>query len=130
MLPTKTKPKKLSLRGDDGREYTYLLKGREDLHLDERIMQFLRVVNEELSSHRATRSYPGLRARHYAVIPLGARSRTPNPYPSPSPSPHTPSPQPRPTHTRTRTPQHRPTRTRTPTRIQARARASSSGSTT
>ena len=37
-------------------------------------MQFLRVVNEELSSHRATRSYPGLRARHYAVIPLGARS--------------------------------------------------------
>jgi len=26
VLPTKTKPKKLSLRGDDGREYTYLLK--------------------------------------------------------------------------------------------------------
>ena len=37
-------------------------------------MQFLRVVNEELTSHRATRAYPGLRARHYAVIPLGARS--------------------------------------------------------
>ena len=28
VLPTKTKPKKLGLRGDDGREYAYLLKGR------------------------------------------------------------------------------------------------------
>ena len=83
VLPTKTKPKKLTLRGDNGREYTYLLKGREDLHLDERIMQFLRVVNEELTSHRATRAYPGLRARHYAVIPLGARSGLPNPNPYP-----------------------------------------------
>ena len=109
---------------------TYLLKGREDLHLDERIMQFLRVVNEELSSHRATRSYPGLRARHYAVIPLGARSGTPNPNPSPSPSPHTPSPQSNSASTRTRIPTGTCTRTRAPTRIQARARGSFSGSTT
>lgn len=29
VLPTKTKPKKLSLHGSDGRVYNYLLKGRE-----------------------------------------------------------------------------------------------------
>ena len=38
MLPTKTRPKKMMLIGSDGRGYNYLLKGREDLHLDERMM--------------------------------------------------------------------------------------------
>ena len=45
ILPTKTKPKKLVLLGSDGRKYAYLFKGLEDLHLDERIMQFLFIVN-------------------------------------------------------------------------------------
>ena len=48
ILPTKTRPKKLHLRGGDGRNYTYLFKGLEDLHLDERIMQFLSVCNRLL----------------------------------------------------------------------------------
>ena len=39
------RPKKVQVRGSDGREYNCLLKGREDLHLDERIMQLLRTVN-------------------------------------------------------------------------------------
>ncbi|XP_022255031.1 serine/threonine-protein kinase SMG1-like, partial [Limulus polyphemus] len=45
ILPTKTKPKKLAFVGSDGQKYTYLFKGLEDLHLDERIMQFLSIVN-------------------------------------------------------------------------------------
>ena len=39
LLLTKTKPKKITLVGSDGLEYPFLLKGREDLHLDERMMQ-------------------------------------------------------------------------------------------
>ena len=31
--------------GSDGRKHTYLFKGLEDLHLDERIMQFMSIVN-------------------------------------------------------------------------------------
>ena len=31
--------------GSNGKSYTYLFKGLEDLHLDERIMQFLSVIN-------------------------------------------------------------------------------------
>lgn len=38
-LATKTRPKRLALLGSDGRRHTYLLKGREDLRLDERLMQ-------------------------------------------------------------------------------------------
>lgn len=45
ILPTKTKPKKLVFLGSDGSRYSYLFKGLEDLHLDERIMQFLSIVN-------------------------------------------------------------------------------------
>ena len=45
VLPTKTKPKKISMIGSDGRKHTYLFKGLEDLHLDERIMQFMDIIN-------------------------------------------------------------------------------------
>ena len=74
VLPTKTRPKKLVLVGSDGKRYTYLLKGREDLHLDERIMQLLRVVSGLLRTERHTRAYPAVRARSYVVLPLGRRA--------------------------------------------------------
>ena len=73
MLMTKTKPKKLTMVGSDGRAYTYLLKGREDLHLDERMMQLLDIVNILLQQDRPSHAR-GLRARSYAVIPVGPRS--------------------------------------------------------
>lgn len=72
ILPTKTKPKKLIFHGSDGHVYTYLFKGLEDLHLDERIMQFLSMCNTMMSKDNDTRRV--YRARHYAVIPLGPRS--------------------------------------------------------
>ncbi|XP_063980993.1 serine/threonine-protein kinase SMG1 [Diachasmimorpha longicaudata] len=72
ILPTKTKPKKLRFHGSDGNVYTYLFKGTEDLHLDERIMQFLNICNRMMSKNSDTsKTY---RARHYSVIPLGPRS--------------------------------------------------------
>lgn len=73
ILPSKTKPKKLSFHGSDGQRYTFLFKGLEDLHLDERIMQFLSVANSIMrkSSHIGDSQYC---ARHYSVIPLGLRS--------------------------------------------------------
>jgi phosphatidylinositol kinase/protein kinase (PI-3 family) len=38
-LATKTRPKKVVLAGSDGRQRAFLLKGREDLRMDERLMQ-------------------------------------------------------------------------------------------
>lgn len=73
ILPTKTKPKKLVFIGSDGQRYTYLFKGLEDLHLDERIMQFLSICNNmfaRVDSHRSSLFC----ARHYSVTPLGPRS--------------------------------------------------------
>ena len=54
ILATKTKPKKLVLLGSDGQRYTYLLKGREDLRLDARIMQLLQAVNGMLHASTST----------------------------------------------------------------------------
>lgn len=50
VLRSKTRPKKLVFHGSDGWRHSYLLKGHDDLHLDERIMQLLRIVNTFLSS--------------------------------------------------------------------------------
>lgn len=73
ILPTKTRPKKLTFIGSDNRAYTYLFKGIEDLHLDERIMQFLSISNTimQKASKRAGYEYY---ARHYSVIPLGPQA--------------------------------------------------------
>ncbi|KAG0369694.1 Serine/threonine-protein kinase smg1 [Gamsiella multidivaricata] len=73
VIPTKTKPKKLTLVGSDGKRYTYLFKGLEDLHLDERVMQLLRITNGMLQRDKESNSRQ-LSARHYAVVPLSDNS--------------------------------------------------------
>ncbi|XP_038156782.1 serine/threonine-protein kinase SMG1 [Cyprinodon tularosa] len=73
ILPTKTKPKKLYFLGSDGHSYPYLFKGLEDLHLDERIMQFLSIVNTMFTKINQ-QEQPRFHARHYSVTPLGTRS--------------------------------------------------------
>ncbi|XAR59500.1 Non-specific serine/threonine protein kinase [Bertholletia excelsa] len=73
ILSTKTKPKKLVIMGSDGHKYTYLLKGREDLRLDARIMQLLQAINGFLYSSRTTRSQP-LSIRYYSVTPISGRA--------------------------------------------------------
>ncbi|KAL8554396.1 hypothetical protein ACS0TY_002546 [Phlomoides rotata] len=73
ILPTKTKPKKLIIVGSDGLKYTYLLKGREDLRLDARIMQLLQSVNGFLQSSSVTHKQ-SLGVRYYSVTPISGRA--------------------------------------------------------
>lgn len=69
VLKTKTKPKCLQFIGSDGARQRYLLKAKEDLRLDERIMQFLTAVNTMLSADKAA-AVRELGAQHYSVIPI------------------------------------------------------------
>ncbi|CAH8681061.1 unnamed protein product [Schistosoma rodhaini] len=76
VLPTKTRPKRLLLRAQNGRSYPYLLKGLEDLRLDDRIMRLFELTNlaaVELSSNNF-RYLENTFARTYSVTPLGVRS--------------------------------------------------------
>lgn len=71
ILPTKTKPKKLAFLGSDGQKYTYLFKGLEDLHLDERIMQLLNIVNDMLMSKGMADRYGTYSYTLFTIISCG-----------------------------------------------------------
>ncbi|KAK1369602.1 Non-specific serine/threonine protein kinase [Heracleum sosnowskyi] len=73
ILPTKTRPKKLVILGSDGQTYPYLLKGREDLRLDARIMQLLQAINGFLHSSSAGCDRVS-RIRYYSVTPISGRA--------------------------------------------------------
>ena len=69
MIPSKQKPRKLSIVGSNGVDYQFLLKGHEDLRQDERVMQFFRLVNNLLQSDSET-SKSHLSIGCYDVVPL------------------------------------------------------------
>lgn len=73
ILPTKTRPKKLVILGSDGQTYPYLLKGREDLRLDARIMQLLQAINGFLHSSSVSCDRV-FRIRYYSVTPISGRA--------------------------------------------------------
>ena len=66
----KTRPRKLQLLGSDGVTRTFLLKGSEDLRLDERVSHFFEVAQTALDGDREARRR-GLAVRRYGVVPLG-----------------------------------------------------------
>lgn len=62
----------MSLRGSDGRVYSYLLKGNEDPRTDERAMAFFGLVNQLLASAPAT-AQQRLAIIRYSITPLSPR---------------------------------------------------------
>ncbi len=69
VISSKQRPRKLSMRGSDGKDYVFLLKGHEDLRQDERVMQLFGLVNALLANDRDTRKRD-LAIRRYSAIPL------------------------------------------------------------
>lgn len=70
---TKQRPRRITIHGNDGIPYEFLLKAREDIRLDERVMQVFGLVNTLLAAD----SYTFQRHLHitrYAVIPLSHNS--------------------------------------------------------
>ena len=59
-----------AMKGEDGREYGFLLKGHEDLRQDERAMQLFGLANALLAKDRRTREHGHLSIQRYAVTPL------------------------------------------------------------
>ncbi|CAG9804809.1 unnamed protein product [Chironomus riparius] len=61
-------PKKITFIGSDGKEYPMLLKFKDDLRIDFRFMEFLKVINDFFNKD-ADASQRCLSARTYSVIP-------------------------------------------------------------
>eukprot|EP01117_Protostelium_nocturnum_P017160 TRINITY_DN6939_c0_g1_i1.p1 TRINITY_DN6939_c0_g1~~TRINITY_DN6939_c0_g1_i1.p1 ORF type:complete len:1242 (+),score=321.13 TRINITY_DN6939_c0_g1_i1:131-3727(+) len=69
VLKSKQKPRTMLMTGSDGNNYQFLLKGREDLRQDERVMQLFGLINGLLSrNHNTAKDH--LSVQRYSVIPL------------------------------------------------------------
>ncbi|XP_039189656.1 DNA-dependent protein kinase catalytic subunit isoform X1 [Crotalus tigris] len=66
------KPKRIVIRGNDEREYPFLVKGGEDLRQDQRIEQLFEVMNNVLSRDAAC-SQRNMQIKTYQVIPVTTR---------------------------------------------------------
>jgi FKBP12-rapamycin complex-associated protein len=73
VMSSKQRPRRLNIKGSDGKEYQYLLKGHEDLRQDERVMQLFGLVNTLLESDSETFKRH-LSIQRYPVIPLSPNS--------------------------------------------------------
>ena len=73
VITSKQRPRKLCMRGSDGKEYMFLLKGHEDLRQDERVMQFFSLVNSLLTSDPETLKR-NLTIQRFSVVPLSTNS--------------------------------------------------------
>ncbi|GMR47395.1 hypothetical protein PMAYCL1PPCAC_17590 [Pristionchus mayeri] len=73
VISSKQRPRKLSMRGSDGKEYTFLLKGHEDPRQDERVMQFFGLVNT-LLLHNGDTNRRNLTIQRYSIVALSQNS--------------------------------------------------------
>ncbi|KPJ18652.1 Serine/threonine-protein kinase mTOR [Papilio machaon] len=73
VITSKQRPRRLCIRGSNGKDYMFLLKGHEDLRQDERVMQLFGLVNTLLQADPDT-FRRDLAIQRYAVIPLSTNS--------------------------------------------------------
>jgi len=74
VMKSKTQPKRLVLRGSQGKDHMFLMKGGEDLRNDERVMQLLKLMNSFLPhTDGGLSSNEMLRARTFTVVPMTTR---------------------------------------------------------
>ncbi|XP_054720357.1 serine/threonine-protein kinase mTOR-like [Uloborus diversus] len=73
VITSKQRPRKLSIKGSNGKDFMFLLKGHEDLRQDERVMQLFGLVNTLLVKDPET-SRRNVTIQRYSVIPLSTNS--------------------------------------------------------
>lgn len=69
ILASLQRPRKITLRGSDGRKYIQMLKPKDDLRKDFRLMEFNDIVNQLLAREADARQRR-LNIRLYSVAPL------------------------------------------------------------
>ena len=71
VLFSKQRPKKLIIIGSDGKEHLFLLKGKEDLRLDERIMQLFNLINKMFRDPQERDLYE---IKGYSITPISLKT--------------------------------------------------------
>ncbi|EAT84522.2 hypothetical protein SNOG_08246 [Parastagonospora nodorum SN15] len=73
VIQSKQRPRKLEMRGSDGKAHTHILKGHEDIRQDERVMQLFGLCNTLLANDVESRKRH-LNIQRYAAVPLSTQS--------------------------------------------------------
>lgn len=73
VIPSKQRPRRMSMHGSDGILYEFCLKGHEDIRQDERVMQLFGLVNT-LLNHDGESFKRHLNIQRYPAIPLSQQS--------------------------------------------------------
>ena len=71
VIQSKQRPHRIALRGEDGKVYKFLLKGNEDLRMDERVMQLFSLLNSFFSQSAAAQH------THHSIDPIMTYSVVP-----------------------------------------------------
>lgn len=69
VISSKQRPRRFTMRGRDGKEYTFILKGHEDLRQDERVMQLFGLVNTLFSADQES-AKRHLSIHQFSITPL------------------------------------------------------------
>ncbi|KAJ3317785.1 serine/threonine-protein kinase M1 [Boothiomyces sp. JEL0866] len=72
IMPSLQKPRKITMRGSDGKKYIFLCKPEDDLRKDSRMMELNSIINKLLKKDPESRKR-SLHVRTYAVVPLNER---------------------------------------------------------
>ena len=73
VIPSKQRPRKMTVRGSNGEQYQFLLKGHEDIRQDERVMQLFGLANTLLKNDsESTKRH--LKIQRFPAIPLSTNS--------------------------------------------------------
>jgi len=72
VLGTQQHPRCVTMVDNNAQKYKFLLKGNDDVRLDERIMQFFKLINSLLN--RSTKSGIGSQIVNYAIVPLAPKA--------------------------------------------------------
>ena len=73
VIPSKQRPRKMTMQGSDGIAYTFVLKGHEDIRQDERVMQLFGLVNTLLNNDSESFKRH-LNIQQFPAIPLSQNS--------------------------------------------------------
>lgn len=69
IMPSLQRPRRIALRGSDGKQYLFMCKPKDDLRRDFRLMEFNDIVNKYLQNDPESRQRR-LYIRTYSVVPL------------------------------------------------------------
>ncbi|KAF2000099.1 ARM repeat-containing protein [Amniculicola lignicola CBS 123094] len=73
VIQSKQRPRKVEMKGSDGKPHQHILKGHEDIRQDERVMQLFGLCNTLLANDTESRKRH-LNIQRYAAVPLSTQS--------------------------------------------------------